>query len=97
MDGFGYVIKINEQKYYIAGDTDITDESRQVKCDVALVPVGGTYTMNAKEAAELVNEIKPRIAIPIHYGDIVGTIKDAEKFVELLDENIHGEILNYNA
>ena len=69
----GYVIEINGLKYYIAGDTDITEENKQVKCDVAFVPVGGTYTMTAKEAAELVNTIKPKIAVPIHYGSVVGT------------------------
>ena len=89
----GYVIKTNGIRVYVAGDTDITKDNREVKCDVALVPVGGTYTMNAKEAAELVNEIKPKVAIPIHYGDIVGTINDAETFIELLDKSIEGKIL----
>ena len=60
----GYVIELNGLKYYIAGDTDITEENKQIKCDVAFVPVGGTYTMTAKEAAELVNIIKPQIAVP---------------------------------
>ncbi|MBR6034336.1 MAG: MBL fold metallo-hydrolase [Clostridia bacterium] len=83
----GYVIDVNNLRYYIAGDTDITEENKKVKCDVALVPVGGTYTMNAKEAAELVNTIKPKVAIPIHYGDIVGTKKDAQDFLNLIDLN----------
>ncbi len=89
----GYVIELNDLKYYIAGDTDITDENKTVKCDVAFVPVGGTYTMTAKEAAELVNIIKPQIAVPIHYGSVVGTNQDAEDFVNLLDEGIEGKIL----
>lgn len=89
----GYVIEINGLKYYIAGDTDITEENKQVKCDVAFVPVGGTYTMTAKEAAELVNTIKPKIAVPIHYGSVVGTKQDAEDFVNLLNKGIEGEIL----
>ena len=63
----GYIIIINGIRYYIAGDTDITEENKQVKCDVAFVPVGGTYTMDFKEAAYLINEIKPKIAIPTHY------------------------------
>ena len=50
--------------YYIAGDTDITEENKKVKCDVAFVPVGGTYTMNYTEASELINEIKPKVAVP---------------------------------
>ena len=53
----GYIIIINGIRYYIAGDTDITEENRKVKCDVAFVPVGGTYTMDFKEAANLINEI----------------------------------------
>lgn len=89
----GYVIELNGLKYYIAGDTDITEENKQIKCDVAFVPVGGTYTMTAKEAAELVNIIKPKIAVPIHYGSVVGTNQDAEDFVNLLDEEIEGKIL----
>ena len=89
----GYVIELNDLKYYIAGDTDITDENKTVKCDVAFVPVGGTYTMTAKEAAELVNIIKPKIAVPIHYGSVVGTNQDAEDFVNLLDERIDGKIM----
>lgn len=89
----GYVIKLNGVKYYIAGDTDITDENKTVKCDVAFVPVGGTYTMTAKEAAKLVNIIKPKIAIPIHYGSVVGTKQDAIDFISMLDEGIEGKIL----
>ena len=89
----GYIIEINNIKYYVAGDTDITEENRKVKCDVAFVPVGGTYTMDYKEAAQLVNEIKPKIAVPIHYGSVVGTKEDAVEFVKLLDSTIKGIIL----
>lgn len=89
----GYVIELNGIKYYFAGDTDITEENKKVKCDVAFVPIGGTYTMTAKEAAELVNIIKPKIAVPIHYGSVVGTTKDAEDFVISLNEKIEGRIL----
>lgn len=89
----GYIITINNVKYYVAGDTDITDENRKVKCDVAFVPVGGTYTMDFKEAARLINEIKPKIAVPIHYGSIVGTKQDARNFINLLNSEIKGVIL----
>lgn len=89
----GYIITINNVKYYVAGDTDITDENRKVKCDVAFVPVGGTYTMDFKEAAQLINEIKPKIAVPIHYGSIVGTEQDARNFINLLNSEIKGAIL----
>ena len=89
----GYIIELEGSKYYIAGDTDITDENKKVKCDMAFVPVGGTYTMDFKEAAHLINEIKPKIAVPIHYGSIVGTKQDATDFVKLLHPNIKGIIL----
>ena len=89
----GYILKIQGITYYIAGDTDITEENRKVNCDVALVPVGGTYTMTAKEAATLVNEIKPKIAVPVHYGEIVGTKEDGQEFIKDLEEGIEGKIL----
>lgn len=89
----GYIIQINDIRYYVAGDTDITEDNKKVKCDVAFVPVGGTYTMNFEEAAKLVNEIKPKIAVPIHYGSIVGTNKDATDFIKLLHTDIKGKIL----
>ena len=92
-DWFGYIITINNIRYYIAGDTDITEENKKVKCDVAFVPVGGTYTMDFKEAAQLINEIQPKIAIPIHYGSVVGTNQDATDFVKLLNPSIKGIIL----
>ncbi len=89
----GYIIEINGTKYYIAGDTDITEENQKVKCDIAFIPVGGTYTMDFKEAAELVNEISPKIAVPTHYGSIVGTKQDGVEFIKLLKPEIKGEIL----
>ena len=88
----GYILKIDGQRIYVAGDTDATEEAGQVRCDIALVPVGGTYTMNAKQAAELVNKIRPSVAIPTHYGSVVGTKKDAEAFAELVDPSIRVEI-----
>lgn len=88
-----YIIEINNIKYYIAGDTDITKENKNVKCDVAFVPVGGTYTMDSKEAAELVNIIKPKVAVPVHYGTIVGTKEDAENFTKMINKDISCEIL----
>lgn len=89
----GYIIELKGIRYYIAGDTDITEENKKVKCDVALVPVGGTYTMDFKEASYLINKIKPKIAIPTHYGSIVGTNKDATDFIKLLNPMIKGVIL----
>ena len=89
----GYIIEIQGIKYYIAGDTDITEENRKAKCYVAFVTVGGTYTMDFKEAAMLINEIKPKIAIPTHYGSVVGTKQDATDFIKLLHPEIKGIIL----
>ena len=89
----GYILEIEGVKYYIAGDTDITEENQKVKCDIAFIPVGGIYTMDFKEAAELVNEISPKIAVPTHYGSIVGTKQDGVEFIKLLKPEIKGEIL----
>ena len=89
----GYIININNIKYYIAGDTDITDEAINVKCDIAFIPIGGTYTMDYKEAATLTNKIKPKYAIPIHYGLIVGTNEDAINYSNLLDKEIECKII----
>ena len=89
----GYIIEIQGIRYYIAGDTDITPENKQVKCDIAFIPVGGTYTMNAEEGAELTNIIKPKIAIPTHYGSIVGNKEDGEIFKKLLNQDIECKIL----
>ena len=84
----GYLIDINGELIYIAGDTDETLENRNIKCDVALVPIGGTYTMNYMEAANLINYMKPKVVIPTHYGEIVGTIEDGIKFKELIIDKI---------
>ena len=88
----GYLITLDGTVYYVAGDTDITKENLQVRCDVAFVPVGGTYTMTYEEGARLVNQIHPKIAVPIHYGSIVGTKEDGKKFSELLDPDITCQI-----
>ena len=80
----GYVVTLDGKKYYHAGDTDFIPEMKDLReIDVAMVPVGGTYTMNAQEAAEAVNAFMPRLAIPMHWGDVVGTRADAERFKEL--------------
>ena len=88
----GYILELENRKIYIAGDTDITEENKNIKCDIALVPVGGTYTMTCFEAAELINTIKPEKAIPVHYGDIVGEKEDAINFKENVNNSIKVEI-----
>lgn len=84
----GYVIEVEGSKLYVCGDTDDTPESRAVKCDIVCVPIGGTYTMDAREAASFVNSIRPRIAVPVHYGTVVGKPSDADTFEKLVYKNI---------
>jgi L-ascorbate metabolism protein UlaG (beta-lactamase superfamily) len=79
----GFIITVDGKRIYYCGDTDFIPEMKKIKADIVIAPVGGTYTMTAEEAASAVNTIKPELAIPIHYNDIVGTVKDAEKFAEL--------------
>ena len=88
----GYVLNIDGTRIYIAGDMDATDEAKAVKCDIALVPVGGTYTMTAKEAADLINVMQPKIAIPVHYGSVVGSAADAQEFANNVKEPVKVEI-----
>ena len=89
----GYIINIDNKKMYIAGDTDNIPEAKNIKCDIAFLPVGGTYTMTFKEAADLVKAIKPEIAIPIHYKSVVGTLEDAYNFKDLLKDIVDVKIL----
>ena len=84
----GYIITMDGIRYYAAGDTDALPELEDVDCDIAFVPVGGTYTMTASEAAGLVNKIHPEIAVPIHYRTIVGRAADADTFKNALDKDI---------
>ena len=80
----GYILTYNNVTYYVAGDTDKTNEAENVKCDIALIPIGGKFTMNVEEASELVKTINPKVVIPIHYGSIIGDIQDGERLKELL-------------
>ncbi|UCD07457.1 MAG: MBL fold metallo-hydrolase [Candidatus Aenigmatarchaeota archaeon] len=83
-NGVGFVVKIVGKTIYHAGDTDKIPEMDNLKnIDVALLPAGGTYTMNAEEAAEAANTIEPAVAIPMHWGKIVGSEQDAAKFKDL--------------
>jgi len=83
----GFLIEIGSKQIYYAGDTDLTEQIKNLKdiIDMALLPVGGTYTMNAEEAAEATKYIKPALAIPYHWGDIIGGQEDAEKFAALAE------------
>ena len=87
----GYILRVDSKRIYIAGDTDATKEAKAVKCDIALVPIGGTYTMDAKKAAELVNTLRPSVAIPVHYGNIVGKPSDGKVFADNVKDPIKVE------
>lgn len=84
----GYIVTVGGERLYHAGDTDHIPEMTGLTCDVALLPVSGTYVMTAEEAAEAAAAIKPRVAVPMHYGDeeVVGTLADAERFKRLCEK-----------
>lgn len=91
----GYIFTINGQRIYIAGDTDYIPEMKMFKnVDIALLPVSGTYVMTAEEAIQAALDIKPKIAIPMHYGSIVGNKNDARRFAEGLKGKIEVVILD---
>jgi L-ascorbate metabolism protein UlaG (beta-lactamase superfamily) len=89
----GYIFTLSGQRVYIAGDTDYIPEMKTFRADIALLPVSGTYVMTAEEAAQAALAIKPNIAIPMHYGSIVGSKDDAQRFSELLKGKVTVEIL----
>lgn len=88
----GYVVAINDKRYYIAGDTNFVPEIESVAADVVFLPVGGGSSMDAQEAATAAAAIMPSIAVPIHYGVTAGNLDDAKQFVELLAPGIAGYI-----
>jgi len=81
----GYVLTLGANSYYHAGDTDHLPELEAVRADVAFLPIGGTYTMDPGEAAGLARAINPQIAVPMHYGFVVGSPSDAERFAKEAD------------
>ena len=85
----GFIIQLDSKRIYYAGDTDLTEEMKALDdIDVALLPVGGTYTMNAEDAAEATRHIKPKMSIPYHWGDIVGEQNDAEEFAKMAPSEV---------
>ncbi|MEO9307274.1 MAG: MBL fold metallo-hydrolase [Nitrososphaera sp.] len=80
----GFVIQMGDVVIYHTGDTDLIPEMTDIQPDIALVPVSGTYVMTAKEASQAISKIKPKIAIPMHYGTIVGSSKDADDLKEMV-------------
>ena len=88
----GYVLQLDDKTVLVSGDTDATEELLNTKCDIAFVPIGGTYTMTYEEAANAINHMKPSIVIPTHYGSIVGNKSDGVEFAKLLDEGIECQL-----
>ncbi|MGQ9560763.1 MAG: MBL fold metallo-hydrolase [Candidatus Oleimicrobiaceae bacterium] len=85
----GYMVRLNRgEVVYHAGDTDYIPEMAHLHPDVALLPIGGTYTMGAEEAAKAVQSMQPRAVVPMHYGDIVGSDKDVARLRELAGKRI---------
>jgi len=84
----GYIVSIKGVRIYHAGDTDHIPEMRNIRTDIAILPVSGTYVMTAKEAADAVASINPKVVIPMHYGAIVGSRKDAETLKSLVKAEV---------
>ena len=83
-----FIVTFGGERLYFAGDSDRIPEVRGICCDVALLPVGGTYTMNPEEAACAASDIRPRVAVPMHYGGGIGTSADGEHFRSLCDGEV---------
>ncbi len=88
-----FVFKVDGVRYYHAGDTDFIPEMKKLDVDIAFLPVSGTYVMTADEAVQAAKAINPKIAIPMHYGAIVGSEDDAVKFKKALEGLIEVVIL----
>lgn len=90
----GYILNIEGKRIYHAGDTDFIPEMKNLRnIEIAMLPIGGTYTMDVKEAAEAANIIKPKVAIPMHYNKIQGTEANPEEFKQKVKPSIKVEIL----
>ncbi len=92
----GFILTIGGVRIYHAGDTDFIPEMKDVRADIALLPVSGTYVMTVEEAVQAALTISPKIAIPMHYGSIVGSEKDAERFKRLLEGKVEVLVLKRN-
>ena len=84
----GYVIEMGGERIYHAGDTDLIPEMSDITCDIALLPVGGTYTMNAEQAAQAAERIGPQVVIPMHWGRIVGDEDDVRTLRQMMPQGI---------
>jgi L-ascorbate metabolism protein UlaG (beta-lactamase superfamily) len=82
----GYVFTLEGTRIYHSGDTDAIPEMEAIDCDIAFLPIGGTFTMTAEEAVEAVRKLGSKIIVPMHYGFVAGTPKDMERFKELVPD-----------
>ncbi len=89
----GFVLEMDGAKVYHAGDTDHIPEMADLEVDVALLPVSGTYVMTWEQAVEAARAIRPGLAIPMHYGTVVGDEQDARRFEKALEGDIEVRIL----
>ena len=89
----GFIVEVDGVKVYHAGDTDYIPEMKDFNTDIALLPVSGTYVMTADEAVEAALAINPKVAIPMHYGAIVGGGQDAENFKKALEGRVEVRVL----
>lgn len=90
----GYILTLAGIRIYHAGDTDLIPEMANIACDVALLPIGGTYTMDATTAAKALTVISAKMAVPMHWGDVVGSRKDAELFARLAPAGVQVTMLD---
>ena len=84
----GYIVEVGGRRIYHAGDTDLIPEMDHIHCDVALLPMGGTYTMDADEAAQAAARIMPQVLVPMHWGDIIGSQADVRRLRKKLPEGV---------
>jgi L-ascorbate metabolism protein UlaG (beta-lactamase superfamily) len=90
----GFIFSVKGRRIYIAGDTDYIPEMKTFKADIAILPVSGTYVMTAEEAVRAALDINPGVAIPMHYGTIVGSLDDAKRFADALKGKVEAVILH---
>jgi L-ascorbate metabolism protein UlaG (beta-lactamase superfamily) len=91
--GLGFIVTIEGVNIYHTGDSDFIPEMNQIETDIALIPVSGTYVMDATEGVQAALAIRPQIAIPMHYGSFIGTLDDAQKFKKMLEGKVEVVIL----
>ena len=89
----GFIVEVDGVRIYHAGDTDVIPEMKELSVDIALIPVSGTYVMTSEQAVKAALDINPKLAIPMHYGAIVGGEEDAKSFKAALEGKIEVVIL----